>query len=82
MVFSAWGHIPNVHPGMAVAKVSACGWIGFVPGPPLIGTIGSLTSLRTARFLLPCLSVVIVLVAGTAKALRGERDGSAASSVI
>jgi MFS family permease len=72
MVFSACGHIANVHPGTAVATVSACGWTGFVLGPPLIGGIASLTSLRTALFLLPVLTVVVVVATGTARVLRSE----------
>ncbi len=71
MVFSACGHIPHVHPGTAVATVSACGWTGFVLGPPLIGGLATLTSLRTALFLLPVLTAVVVIATGTARALRG-----------
>jgi hypothetical protein len=70
MVFSACGYIPHVHPGTAVATVSACGWTGFVLGPPLIGGIASLTSLHTALFLLPLLTAVVVVATGTAKILR------------
>ena len=78
MVFSACGHIPNVHPGTAVATVSACGWTGFVLGPPLIGAIASLTTLRTALFLLPLLTAVVVIATGTARVLRSEREATAA----
>jgi MFS family permease len=78
MVFSACGHIPNVHPGTAVATVSACGWTGFVLGPPLIGAIASLTTLRTALFLLPILCAVVVAATGTAQVLRRERESTTA----
>jgi len=78
MVFSACGHIPNVHPGTAVATVSACGWTGFVLGPPLIGAIASLTSLRTALCLLPLLTAVVVVATGTARVLRSEREATSA----
>jgi MFS family permease len=77
MVFSACGHIPNVHPGTAVATVSACGWTGFVLGPPLIGAVASLTSLRTALFLLPILTAVVVIATGIARVLR---DGHGATT--
>jgi fucose permease len=76
MVFSACGHIPNVHPGTAVATVSACGWTGFVLGPPLIGAIATLTSLRTALFLLPILTAVVVAATATARVLRSEREAT------
>jgi MFS family permease len=78
MVFSACGYIPNVHPGTAVATVSACGWTGFVLGPPLIGAIATLTSLRTALFLLPLLTAVVVVATGTARVLRSEREATTA----
>jgi MFS family permease len=78
MVFSACGHIPDVHPGTAVATVSACGWSGFVIGPPVIGAISSLTSLRTALFLLPLLSAVVVVATGTSRILRTEREATTA----
>src|SRR5665213_48215 len=78
MVFSACGHIPNVHPGTAAATVSACGWTGFVLGPPLIGAIASLTSLRTALSLLPLLATVVVVATGTARVLRSEREATTA----
>lgn len=71
-VFSACGRIASVHPGKAVATVSACGWSGFVLGPPLIGGLASLTSLRIALGLLPLLTAVIALATATTGALRDE----------
>ena len=78
MVFSACGHIANVHPGTAVATVSACGWTGFVLGPPFIGAMASLTSLRTALFLLPILTAVVVVATAMARVLRSEREATTA----
>jgi len=73
MVFSACGHIDGVHPGTAVATVSAVGWTGFVLGPPLIGAIATLTSLWTALYLLPLLAAVVAVGTGSARVLRRER---------
>jgi MFS family permease len=70
IVFSASGRIRNVHAGKAVATVSSCGWSGFVLGPPLIGELASLTSLRTALFLLPMLTGIIAVATATTRALR------------
>lgn len=69
-VFSAAGHITGLHPGTAVATASACGWAGFVCGPPLIGQIASLTSLPAALGLLPLLTVFIVVGTSLARALK------------
>jgi MFS family permease len=71
-VFSACGNIRNVSAGKAVATVSACGWSGFVLGPPLIGGLASFTSLRTALFLLPALIGIIAAAIATTRFLRNE----------
>jgi fucose permease len=71
-VFSAAGRIPGLHPGTAVATVSACGWAGFVCGPPLIGRLASLTSLPAALGLLPLLTAFIVVGTSFARALKAR----------
>jgi MFS family permease len=70
--FSASGHIRDVNASRAVAIVSAWGWCGFVLGPPLIGELASMTSLRTALYLIPLLTTVIAVATAKAKALRAE----------
>jgi len=70
IVFSACGRLRDLHAGRAVATVSACGWTGFVLGPPLIGGLATLTSLRTALFLLPLLTAVVAVATATATVLR------------
>ena len=69
-VFSAAGRIPGLHPGTAVATASACGWAGFVLGPPLIGRLATLTSLPVALGVLPLLTALIVVGTRTSVALR------------
>jgi hypothetical protein len=71
-VFSAAGRIPGLHPGTAVATAAACGWAGFVCGPPLIGRLASLASLPTALFLLPALTGFIVIATSIARALKPQ----------
>jgi fucose permease len=71
-VFSAAGRIPGLHPGTAVATVSACGWAGFVCGPPLIGQLASLTSLPAALGLLPLLTAFIIVGTSLARALKAR----------
>jgi hypothetical protein len=69
-VFSAAGRLPTLNAGATIAAVSACGWAGFVCGPPLIGGIASGTSLPVALGLLPVLTTFIVVATMLAKALR------------
>jgi MFS family permease len=68
--FSAAGRIPGLHPGTAVATASACGWAGYVCGPPLIGRIAAVLSLPAALGLLPVLTAFIVIGTSTARALK------------
>jgi len=75
-VFSAAGRVPGLHPGTAVATAAACGWAGFVCGPPLIGRLASLVSLSAALGLLPVLTTFIVIGTATARALRPRPDDS------
>jgi hypothetical protein len=69
-VFSAAGRIPGLHPGTAVATASACGWAGFVLGPPLIGRLATSASLPIALGVLPVLTALIVVGTRTSVALR------------
>jgi MFS family permease len=77
-VFSAAGRIAGLHPGTAVATVSACGWTGFVCGPPLIGHLASLASLSLALGLLPFLTAFVAVGTLLSRALRDAPQGPAA----
>jgi fucose permease len=73
-IFSAAGRIPGLHPGIAVATASACGWAGFVCGPPLIGRLAAMVSLPAALGLLPVLTAFVAIGTATACALRPRND--------
>jgi hypothetical protein len=75
-VFSAAGRIPGLHPGTAVATASACGWAGFVFGPPLIGRLSVWTSLPVALSLLPLLTAFLVAGTRTSRALRDRKPAA------
>ncbi|HEX4430583.1 MAG TPA: MFS transporter [Frankiaceae bacterium] len=64
-VFSAAGALPGVPPSSGIAAVSACGWAGFVCGPPLIGQLASATSLPVALGVVPVLTAFIALAMAT-----------------
>jgi hypothetical protein len=55
-VFAAGGRIPDVSEGAGVATVSGLGYLGFLVGPPAIGFLSELTSLRVGLCLLVALS--------------------------
>jgi MFS family permease len=72
-VFSAAGRIPGLPAGTAVATASACGWAGFVCGPPLIGRLASWASLPVALGLLPLLTAFVVAGTLSSRALRARQ---------
>jgi MFS family permease len=61
-VFSAASKIGS-NAASGVAMVATTGYTGFLGGPPLVGLISSLSSLRTAVFMLAIASGLIMLVA-------------------
>jgi predicted MFS family arabinose efflux permease len=60
-VFTAAGRIPKIATGAAITSVSAYGWIGYLAGPPLIGQLAQLSSLRAALVIIPAFTLLIAL---------------------
>jgi len=52
-----------MNPGVALAAVSTIGFIGFLLGPPLIGSIAQIASLRWSFTLIACLGLLITVLA-------------------
>jgi len=68
-VNSAAGRLPGLSQGTGIAMVSACGWAGFVFGPPIIGELASASSLTAALGLLPALTACIAVATARARAI-------------
>lgn len=65
LAFSRAANDPDMAPGAAIASVSTLGYGGLLLGPPLIGFLAELTSLRLAFILLGALAALIVVLANT-----------------
>jgi hypothetical protein len=65
-LFRAGADEPGVPTGPALAAVSSLGYLGFVAGPPLIGGVAQLSSLRLACSLLVLAGVLVMLLASSA----------------
>ena len=81
-VFSTAGRIPGLPPGTAVATASACGWAGFVCGPPVIGRLATWASLPVALGLLPLLTVFVVVGTHRSRALRQRQPEAHAECLV
>lgn len=71
-LFRAGAGEPGVSTGPALAVVSSFGYLGFLAGPPLIGAVAQLTSLRLACGLLALAGLVVVLLAPSAEIRRPQ----------
>jgi hypothetical protein len=67
LVFSAAGKSKILPPPVAIAAVSSIGMIGLLIGPPIIGFIAGLTSLKTSFLILSFFGVGIIITALTLK---------------
>jgi len=63
MIYSAAGKSKIMSPGVAIAAVSTIGYLGFLFGPPFIGFIAQVTSLRISFGLIAIMGTVIALIA-------------------
>lgn len=67
LVYSAAGRSKTMSPGIALAAVSTIGFIGFLMGPPLIGTIAQFASLRWSFTIIACLGFSITVLSSKMK---------------
>ncbi len=67
LVFSAAGKFKNLSPPVAIAAVSSIVMIGLLIGPPFIGFIAGLTSLKISFLILSIFGVAISITAVTIK---------------
>jgi MFS family permease len=76
LTYAQVGKNPALSPGISLATVSTIGYFGFLLGPPLIGFIAELLSLRASFALVAVAGLMISLLATLAK----RRHTSSASS--
>jgi MFS family permease len=65
LVYSQAGRSPTMSPGMALAAVSSIGFLGFLVGPPLIGLVAGIFSLRISFLIIGMIGIIVVLIART-----------------
>ncbi len=71
-VFRSGADEPGVATGPALAVVSSLGYLGFLAGPPLIGAVAQLTSLRLAGGVLALAGLLVIALAPNAGVRRPQ----------
>ena len=69
-VYSIAGKNEKVPPGIALAMVASVSYLGFLMGPPLIGYISALSSLRYSYAVIGCFGLLITYLVTRLKAVR------------
>ncbi|MDB5285079.1 MAG: transporter [Mucilaginibacter sp.] len=67
LVYSAAGRSKTMSPGVALAAVSTIGFMGFLIGPPIIGFIAGLASLRASFTLIAAMGICVTIFSTKAK---------------
>jgi hypothetical protein len=80
-LFRSGADQPGVSTGPALAAVSSLGYLGFLAGPPLIGGIAQLSSLRLACGLLVLAGLLVMLLAPSAEPGRSYRTATVRPSL-
>ena len=50
------------HPALAIGGITACGYLGMVAGPPLVGTLSGLFGLKTGLLVLAGIALFVAVV--------------------
>jgi MFS family permease len=74
-LFRAGADQPGVSTGPALSAVTSLGYLGFLGGPPLIGGVAQLTSLRLAAVIMVFAGLLVTVLAGAA-AIPAEADAA------
>ncbi|HEY5326278.1 MAG TPA: MFS transporter [Mucilaginibacter sp.] len=67
MVYSAAGKSKTMSAGVALTAVSTIGFIGFLVGPPVVGFIAGLATLRASFILVALMGISVVVLSTRAK---------------
>ncbi len=67
LVYSAAGKSKQMSPGVAIAAVSTIGFLGFLIGPPIIGIVAGLSSLRVSFTIIAAMGLCVSVVASIKK---------------
>ena len=67
LVYSRAGRSKKLSPGLALAAVSTIGFFGFLVGPPIIGVIAGIASLRASFVIIALMGLGVSLVVSAIK---------------
>ncbi len=82
LVFGSGGRIKGINPAAGIATVTGLGYIGFIVGPPAIGFLAEMVSLRNALFFVVACCLLSAVLSFQLRTLAGSADHSPSSPDI
>ena len=67
MIYSSAGRTKGIAPGVALTAVSTIGFLGFMIGPPLIGFVAGIATLKASFTLIAAMGLCVVILSSKAK---------------
>jgi len=67
MIYSSAGRTANMSPGVALSAVSTIRFSGFLIGPPVIGFIAGIATLRASFVLIACMGLSVAILSTKTK---------------
>lgn len=80
LMFAIAGKMPGLPPGAGIAGTATLGYSGFLAGPPVIGLIADVSSLRIAFVFLAIMVSMLILLSGSVRVHSGRVVQQAAST--
>lgn len=72
LVFGSGGRVENVSPGPGIATVTGIGYVGFIVGPPTIGFVSQIVTLRYALLFVVLCCLIAAGLSGYMKLLNSR----------
>ena len=69
LIYSEAGKSKTMSPGVALAAVSTIGFLGFLSGPPIIGLVAGVTSLKISFLIIAGMGLSVSIIASKSKSL-------------
>ena len=81
LVFGSGGRVKSISPGAGIATVTSIGYTGFIIGPPAIGFLSQLVTLRLALGLVVACCLISAILARYMRSLQGEVQQECAAEI-
>lgn len=81
LVFGSGGRVGSINPGAGIATVTGIGYVGFIIGPPAIGFVSQLFTLRYALGVVVLCCLISAVLSGSMRLLQPATSSQCAAEI-